>query len=327
MTASSLLRPASCDGLQPVDFTRHLGDLADLMEVCFADEMDPGGQSTIREMRFLHRLGPALHVLMLLGLSRTPWDLGFVWVEDGRVIGSVNTQRAIPRWSTWLIANVAVHPTYRRRGIAFSLTRATLDLIRSRRGAEAILQVDDDNTSAVEMYRRLGFAHVTTQTAWRRPARLETPPHQPAAFDIRLRARGEWADQLALATLVRPHGLTWNRPLRPEDFAPGGWTHLERFLSGQSEEHWVAEAGDKLAGSLVVRTNVGEGHQLTLLVHPDFRGQLERPLLVRGLRRLAPNLWPLRIEQPAADEPANAALRELGFQPLRTLKWMRAEIK
>ncbi|HLE26541.1 MAG TPA: GNAT family N-acetyltransferase [Anaerolineales bacterium] len=326
MTASSLTESASRDGLQPVDFSRHLGGLADLIELCFADDMDAGGLSTIREMRFLNALGPVLRLLMPLGFSHALWNLGFVWMESGRVIGSVSAQRAAARSRAWLVANVAVHPDYRRRGIAFALMQATLELIRSRRGAEAILQVDDDNHGAIELYRRLGFAHMMTQTAWRRPARLETPPHQPAPMDIRLRARGEWADQLTLAALVRPHGLAWNRPLRPEDFAPGLWTRLDRFLAGQGEEHWVAEAGRKLVGSLTVRRNVGDGHQLILLVHPDCRGQLERPLLVRGLRRASP-LWPVRVEHPSADEAADAVLRDLSFQPVRTLRWMRAEIR
>ncbi len=232
------------------------------------------------------------------------------------------------RSSTWLIANVAVHPDYRRQGIAFALMRATLDLIRARNGAEAILQVDDDNLSAIELYWRLGFSHVTTQTAWVRPAHVQpAPPYQPSAFDIRLRAPGEWAEQLTLATLARPEGLAWNQPLRPETFAPNLWARLDQFFGGQTEEHWVVEVNNKLVGSLTLRTNWGDSDRMTLLVHPDFRGQLERPLLVRGLRRLAPRPWPVRVEHPTADAEASAVLRDFGFQASRILRWMRAEAR
>jgi predicted N-acetyltransferase YhbS len=327
MTADSLLKRTPQNGLQPVDLSRHLGSLADLIEVCFAPDMDSSGQGVVREMRFLSRLGPALKLLTALGVSQPPWDLGFVWVEEGQVIGSVSTTRSAVHFNTWLIANVAVHPAHRRRGIAFALTQATLDLIRSRNGTEAILQVDDDNLGAIELYRRLGFSHVTTHTHWVRPYRSPTPPHQVSAFDIRLRSPGEWADQLTLASLVRPAGLAWNAPLRPQQFRPLLLKGLEHFLLGQREEHWVVRANNQLVGSLTLQTNVGDGARMTLLGHPSFRGKLERPLLVRGLRRYAPSPWPVRIEHPTADAEASAVLRELGFQPGRSLRWMRVDIR
>ena len=326
MTAESLFRFTLPDGLQPVDISRHLGGIADLLELCFSADMDAAGRGVVREMHFLSRLGPGLQVFRWLGLSQQPWDLGYVWVEAGRVVGSVSTTRSASRSTGWLIANVAVHPDYRRGGIAVSLMRATLDLIRSRRGGEAILQVDDDNTGAIELYRRLGFSHVSTQTAWGRPPRTPAPHYQPTAFDIRPRGPTEWAEQLALAWLVRPEGLAWNQPLRPETFAPNLWARLDRFFGGQTEEHWVAEVKDRIVGSLTLRTQWGEDDRLTLLVHPDYRGQLERPLLVRGLRRLALRPAGVRIEHAAADEAASAALRALDFQPLRTLRWMRADV-
>jgi ribosomal protein S18 acetylase RimI-like enzyme len=295
--------------------------------MCFGHEMDAAGRSVVREMRTLSRFGPALRVLNLFGFTQPPWDQGYVWVEAGRVVGSVSTTRSRPGSKKWLIANVAVHPDHRRRGMALALTQATLDLIRSLGGTEAILQVDDDNLGAIELYRRLGFSHVTTVTSWARPAHTPAPPHQPAPFDIRLRAPREWAEQLALAALVRPSGLAWDRPLHARDFAPDLIKRLDQFLNGQAEEHWVVEVQNRLVGSLMVRLNIGEGDRLTLLVHPDYGGQLERPLLVRGLRRLAPRPWPTHIEHPADDEGATRVLKEMGFQPRRTLRWMQVQVR
>jgi ribosomal protein S18 acetylase RimI-like enzyme len=327
MTAASLLKRAPQNGLQPVDPVRHLRSLADLIELCFASDMDAGGLSVVREMHFLSRLGPGLRLFTALGLTQPPWDLGFVWVEDGRVIGSVSTTRSTAYPATWIIANVAVHPEHRRRGIAHALLQATLDLIRSRQGAEAILQVDDDNLGAIALYRQLGFEQVTTHTHWMRPYRLPAPPHEPSPFDVRLRSPLEWAEQLALASRVRPAGLAWNQPLRPDVFQPVLWKQIESLFTGQTEEHWVVRVNEKLVGSLSVHANWGGGDRLVLLVHPDYRGQLERPLLRRGLRRLAPRPWSVRLEHPTDDAPASDALREFGFQPGRTLRWMRIEVK
>jgi ribosomal protein S18 acetylase RimI-like enzyme len=329
MTAQLVANPSAASGLQPIDVTRHLDGLADLIELCFASEMDAGGLSTIREMRALSRFGIGLRVLEWLGLGQHVWTQGYVWVEDGRVVGSVSTQPSEGRSTTWLIANVAVHPEFRRRGLALALMRATLDHIRERGGAAAILQVDDDNLGAIEVYRRLGFASLAVHANWTRTAHALAPAFEPSAFDVRLREWREWAEEYRLALLARPEGLTWNHPLGPDDFRPHLLRRLDQFLSGQVEEHWFAvhPPTQQLMGSLAIKTGFAEGDRLTLLVHPDFHGKVERPLLVRGLRRLSPRPWGVRIEHPAADEPASAVLRDLGFTVTRTLKWMRKEIR
>ena len=334
MTAASLFKPAAQNGLQPVDLSRHLGGIADLIELCFGAELDASGRGFLREMHFLSRTGPALRVLQGVMLGQQPWNLGFVWVEGGRVVGSASTQPTRARARTWLVANVAVHPEFRRHGIAQALMRATLDLVRSQGGQETILQVDDDNLPAVSLYRQLGFARVTTRTNWVRAGYATPPAFEASPFDVRLCGPGEWADQLALAGLVRPEGLEWSHPLSEEDFRPGLRKTIEQFFSGRTDEHWVvtdpnaaAPADQPLAGSLIISGGLGEGDRLVLLVHPRCRGQLERPLLVRALRRLGHRPWPVRVEYNSDDPVAEAVLIDLGFQSRRVLRWMRSDIR
>lgn len=335
MTAASLYKSAARNGLQPVDLSRHLGGIADLIELCFGAELDAGGRGLIREMHLLSRAGPALRLMQALMLSHQPWNLGYVWVEDGRVVGTVSTQRAAPRSATWLVANVAVHPDYRRKGIALALMRASLDLVRSQGGSEAILQVDDDNLGAVSLYRQLGFARVTTRTAWTRAGYLGAPAFEPTSFDIRLRASGEWAQQLALAALVRPEGLAWGRALGVDDFRPGLRRQVEQFITARHDEHWVVAESQGtarrlpagLAASLSLHLGGPDGDRLTLLVHPKYRGQIERPLLVRALRRLGRRPWSARLEADSDDGALAQTLRGLGFQSGRVLRWMRAPLR
>jgi ribosomal protein S18 acetylase RimI-like enzyme len=332
MTAASLLKPAAQNGLQPVDLSRHLGGIADLIELCFGAELDAGGRGLIREMQFLSRTGPALRVLQTVMLGQQPWNLGFVWVEGGRVVGSVSTQPAATRSKSWLVANVAVHPDFRRHGIALALMRATLDQVRSQGGVEAILQVDDDNLAAVSLYRQMGFARVTTRTNWARAGYSTPPAFEASRFDVRLRGPGEWADQLALASLVRPEGVEWTQPLSASAFRPGLRKTIEQFFSGRTDEHWVvtdpdAAAGVPLAGSLIISGGAADGDRLVLLIHPRYHGQLERPLLVRALRRLGNRPWPVRMDYDADDESAAAVLADLGFQSRRVLRWMRTDIR
>jgi ribosomal protein S18 acetylase RimI-like enzyme len=329
MTARLVLPAPPPEGLQPMSLVRHLAGVADLVELCFASEMEDGGFSAVREMRFLSRLGPLLPILLLLDTEKRIFTQGYVWVEAGRVIGNVNMQPIEHSPKTWAIANVGVHPQHRRRGIAHQLMQAALDHIRAAGGDEAVLMVDDDNQSAVELYARLGFTHTATHTTWLRSGRRAIPAHEPTAYDVRLRAETEWADEYALAREVRPEGLSWNRPLREAEFRPAWWRRAQRALSGETEERWAATPVDSnhLIGSLAIATGLPEGDRLTILVHPMFRGSLERPLLVRGLRRLGHRPWNVRIEQPAHDEAANAVLRDLGFTASRTLRWMKKEIR
>jgi ribosomal protein S18 acetylase RimI-like enzyme len=331
--AAALTKSAAQNGLQPVDLSRHLGGIAELIELCFRAELDAAGRGLIREMQWLSRAGPALRLLQIALMGQQPWSLGFVWVEGGRVVGSVSTQRAAARSATWLVANVAVHPDHRRHGIALAMMRATLDLIRREGGREAILQVDDDNLAAVTLYRDLGFTRVATRTNWVRSSHAAPPVFAATGHALRLRGPNEWAQQFALAALVRPEGLTWGHPLRPEDFRPGALKRLDHLVSGRSQEHWVlsepahAAAGGRLIGSLTIHFNGTDGDRLGLLVHPDFAGQLERPLLVRGLRRLGRRPWTTRVEYAADDDAASAILTDLGFQPKRTLRWMRLPVR
>jgi ribosomal protein S18 acetylase RimI-like enzyme len=329
MTAASLLKRIPANGLQPVNLARHLAGITDLIELCFATELDAGGRAMLREMRLISHMGPALHLMNALLGQQHPWHLGFVWLEAGRVVGTVSTQRAASRSRTWLVANVAVHPDFRRQGIAYRLMQAALDLAASQGGSEVILQVDDGNQPAVKLYDRMGFEHLTTQTAWSRPSRLAPPGFEPSAYEVRQRGRGDWTAQLALARLVRPHGLAWARPLTAADFRPSLRRTLASFFAGRADEHWVAPdpAGGGLAGSLTMRFNAPEGDQLILLVHPAHRGRLERPLLVRGLRQLGRRPWQVRIEHETHDQAASQALESLGFKPGRVLRWLRRSLE
>jgi len=325
MTAQATTRPTSADGPQPLDPLRHLGQIADVLEVSFAREMgDENARQATREMRRHSRLGWQLRVLLWFGLNDYLPTQGYVWVEDGRVVGTVQTQPTRDDPHTWLIANVAVLPEYRRRGIAEALTRATLEYIANRRGRFALLQVDEDNPVAQSLYTKLGFAHIATHAHWHRAGLSQIPPLAPSRFDIRLRDSREWVADFDLARLSRPEGLAWDRQLAPGQFRAGPLRRLSDFLDGHSIERWVAETstGD-LVGSLRIDTGLPEGDRLTLIVHPAFRSEVERPLLVRGLRRLGSRPWAIHIEHPAEDAWLGGMLVEHGFTRTRVLRWMR----
>lgn len=321
MAAGTLSVSSKNQGLRPVDLRRDLREIAGLMEICFSDTLDQNGRGAVREMEALSNSGP---LLWLIGAMAPQWQMGYVWLEDGRLVGNVSTQMSEHDRGTWLIANVAVHPDYRRRGIATALTKAALDLAGVNRARRALLQVHQHNTTAFDLYRALDFTTVTTRSTWERVSSLEPPQSEAARYDIRRARSEEWTRDYNFVARHRPAGFNWLRPLRQADWRPSIWRSVQQFLAGMRHEHWLAldALTGQLAGAYYLLTGRGNYDELDLLVSPEHQGRLERPLLAAGLRRLGRRPWAVRIDHPSPDPAAEPLLQEFGFRRLQTLIWM-----
>jgi ribosomal protein S18 acetylase RimI-like enzyme len=325
MAATGVLaQPEAFSGLRAVHLRRDLAAMADLIELCFASTLDTAGRSAIHEMRALSRMGPLLWLLARLSRG-IPGLYGFVWVERGRLVGNVTVTPA-GYGNGWMIANVAVLPDYRRRGIARQLMHAALAFVEER-GAFAVLQVDADNDSARDLYAGLGFELQRTFTRWRRPA-YQRPPLLPATTpDVRPLLRSQ-ADQLyALAESVRPAargGLGWLRPLTPTALRPARWAALRFMISGQRAQTWVVPGENgQLEAALRVEQRIGGLTRVfDVLVAPRRAGELESPLVNFALRRLIRREHSAMTEHPTDDLAASAALRDHSFRPERVLAHM-----
>jgi GNAT superfamily N-acetyltransferase len=323
MSAGTLpLQSSPNQGLRPVNIRRDLAQIASLMDMCFGDTLDLNGRGAVREMEALSHSGP---LLWLLGAVVPQWQWGFVWVENGKVIGNVSTQMSEFDRFTWLIANVAVHPDYRRRGIGTALTQAAMRLAEEHNARRAMLQVHQNNTVALNIYGALDFHIVTVRTTWERVSVLEPPSIAVAGLELRPARREEWQADFAYVKRLRPAGFNWLRPLRKADWRPSFWRTLSHFLVGTRNEHWLAAdpASGQIAGAFYVETGFGVTDQVNVIVSPEWLGRLERPLFSAALRRLGRRPWAVRVDHPAGDEAAETALTEFGFRSLQTLVWMQ----
>lgn len=118
--------------LQP----RHIPQIARIEQLCFSD---PWSEALLES---------ELHA---------PLAQYFIYEEDGQVLGYIGTRMI---FDTCEIANVAVDPARRRKGIALALYRALTEECRRRRITRQDLEVRESNLGAQEFYRFCGFANV-----------------------------------------------------------------------------------------------------------------------------------------------------------------------
>lgn len=325
--ATLTVASASSDGLRPVNLKTDLGPLADLMEVAFASSMDTGGRAAIREMRALSRLGAGVNILSGVNDLVVGIGMGYVWVHDGRLIGNVSIYPAslpshLPR--AWIIANVAVDPEFRGRGIARQLMNTSLEAIR-RRG-DALLQVEDTNEPARRLYDSLGFRAEGVFTTWKRPGSARRPPpiDQQIAY-ISRRARGDSDQEFRLAQRARGRDeIGWLRPLDRSFFSRSLLQSLGDAFSLRTTERLIIRREDRaaiLASMWIERAFGATTTQLTLLLDPGFAALYGDALLGNAVRRFDGS--PLTIEHPASDATVSHLLYKYTFAPQRTLVHMR----
>lgn len=336
MTSTQLTSKSSFvqHGIRPVNLQTDLAPLADLIELVFANAMDDSGRAAIREMRYLSRMGAGLNLLSRINELALGINNGYVWIENGRLVGNVSIYPAnlpVGLPSAWIIANVAVHPDYQRRGIARQLMYAAMELIQRKGSQQAILQVDVDNTAAIPLYDSLGFIRERAFTTWVRDSSLQIPS-QPDTRDVFITRRRphEWQQELQLAQLLRPQaagGLGWLKPTVKSQFHTPIWRQISNWFMMNSIERLIIRSEEErtIRASLWLESSFGSRSiRLTLLTHPDDQGLYDRALLHTVLRRFRTS--PILLEHPADDTFINHLLPEYRFRIKRSVWHMRCDM-
>ena len=114
----------------------HVAQVAELEKLCFAD---PWSEKSIAS-----ELGNI-------------WSYWVVALDGERVVGYIGSQSSADETD---VMNVAVHPDYRRRGIAESLIEVLIRELKNRGSHALMLEVRDSNEPAIALYEKLGFQQV-----------------------------------------------------------------------------------------------------------------------------------------------------------------------
>ncbi len=325
----------NANGIRPFDIGRDLRPVAELIAESFASELDARGNAALREMRVMSHMSGFLKVV-----NRTTGEFndvfnGFVWVDDGEIVGNVTVQKADRQGSRWQIANVAVAPTHRGRGLARRLMNRALEHIESSGGRWAVLQVYARNDAARKLYDGLGFEYLggksdlvldpATQRA-ALPAEIQMIP------DFLSFSASHGQELYELANCQLHAQAQWWRPLRRADYQInfeqqiGEW--FAHLIGRRDVYRHCIQITRRFEAAIVLTAQRWSGnHELQIWVRPDNYGKYEDAFMAWTMRMLAdyPRL-PVTLELPtdhtAAIETANAN----GFTTARTLLTMRKKM-
>ncbi len=310
-------RRAYPTGLRPVDPRRDMLAMAELIELAFSENLDATGQNMVKNMRILGRLGWVGWLMGRLVLPPAANPKGFVWEEDGRVVGNASLLPVNRYPDRWVMANVAVRPEYRRQGIGKELVNASIELVRQYSGEIIILQADRDAPGVERMYANRGFQSLSTRTQWTRRT-VRTNHNFQFADQVRLRAQVEWRDEWDMARRYHPEGIIWPFPPQIGLFQPTGWAQKTGRQRGWN---WVWEQDGRKLAFLSAKWNFERGHwRLIMITEPEAYGMVEDGLLTACLAELQRVGGPCMLEYPA--DVAEEVLKVKGFAPARTLTWM-----
>jgi len=308
--------------MRPLNILRDLPAVADLIEVCFAMTMDAEGRSYVDQMRRNGRdssfIGWASKVIDSTSLPLS----GYVWEDGGRIVGNVSL---IPFFKggqkIYLIANVATHPDYRRRGIARALTDAAMSRALEKQAASIWLHVRHENAGAVSLYRQLGFQERAVRTSWFvSPGSIQPAPGH-GRIDIHPRAAQEWPAQSGWLERAYSRELNWYSQQNWQVFQPGLFPSMYRFFADISTQQWSAYYGNALLGVLSCQQMYGRPDSFWA-AFPEAPAPEAVTGLLAYARRMLSNSRGAAMEYPAGQ--ADEAIRAAGFSPLRTLVWMEA---
>jgi ribosomal protein S18 acetylase RimI-like enzyme len=318
-TATTQLRSSAPNAqLRPLNPRRDLGHVADLIELCFAETLDLDGKRYLERMRKADMSGKRRwfdSVPLRVQLTAE----GFVWQENGKIVGNISL---IPFASLggpiYLIANVAVHPDYRRKGIARALTNAALQWIAKRRVRSVWLQVRDTNLPAIRLYESIGFIERARRTTWTLlPGKMKGDA--PSGTRIVQHKVEHWKSQRKWLRQNYPDELLWYWPINANVFRPGIWGALVRFVYETQLRQWGVEQDGRLLGILSWRMSNMYADQLWLMAPAENEDVVLKTLLpyIHWRERAQ---RPLRIDLPIGR--AVSALQETGFRMDQTLIWM-----
>jgi ribosomal protein S18 acetylase RimI-like enzyme len=332
---------SQASALRPLNILHDLPQVADLIELCFESSMDDDGQSYLQQLR---RAGSDQAFLgwaaRMMDSTSMPLS-GYVWEEGGRIVGNASLVfQSHQSKKIAMIANVATHPDYRRRGIGRALTESAMDSAGRKGAREFWLHVRHDNPTAIKIYTDLGFVERARRTTYNSKSGL--PGSGPSTPEGRVPEKGtgegvqasrgtplrltrpgarHWPLQQAWLQRAHPDELSWYSRWDWSVLGPGLSNFLRRMLVQYDGRQWAAARDGRLLATVTWMPTMRASSSLWLAAPPDGDAEGVRLALETARRELA-HFRKLTIEYPAGE--VVQAIESAGFEAVRSLIWMRA---
>lgn len=315
--------------IRPLSILRDLPQVADLIELCFALTIDEEGQSYLQQMRRASRNNEFLNWAGKVADSTSLPLSGFVWEENGRIVGNASlVYQSFKGRKIAMIANVATHPDYRRRGIGRAVTEQAMAHARQKGAQELWLQVRDDNPTAIKIYSDLGFVERARRTTYHLKAAANLPlsletPHIDVSHKVSIMQPNshDWPLQQEWLMQAHPEELRWYAHWDWDALAPGLWHWLYRAFIEFDIRQWATFNEGKLVATVSWVPTIRASNMLWVAARPDGNPAGLGSALQTARRDLV-HYHSLMIEYPAGI--LLKAFEMAGFEPFRTLIWMRA---
>jgi ribosomal protein S18 acetylase RimI-like enzyme len=295
--------------------------VADLIELCFSSTMDNDGQRYLSDMRRASHDDSFLSWASHMTETASMPLMGFVWEQDGRIIGNASLIPFRDRGKRiYLIANVATHPDYRRRGIGRALTERSMKQARDRNASAVWLHVREDNPGAIQLYEGLGFHEIARRTTWSAvPDRYLSIPRTD--LQIVTRPPRFWPQQQDWLRRLYPDALNWYHSWNFNALRPGFMNWFYRMFVDFNVKQWAAVRNEELLATLTWMPQGGRAESLFAATSEAQNAEALTQLLIHARRSLT-HYSSLSLDYPSNEMPE--AIRAAGFRIRRTLLWMRA---
>lgn len=306
--------------IRPLNILRDLPPVADLIEQCFSNTMDSDGRRYLQDMRRAGNDNSFLNWANRVAESTTLPLSGYIWEEDHRIVGNVSLVPFRRKGNRlYLIANVAVQPEYRRRGIARALTERAIQHIHDKNVNNIWLQVRADNPEAIHLYQTLGFSEQARRTTWQAATDSRAPSMET---DIAITRRNSrfWQTQLHWLSRLYPEALAWHANWNLSSLKPGLIHSIYLLLLDSNVRQWAAVRKDELLATLSW-IPTGRGESLFAGTGEGSDPEALTALLIQARRDLYSYYPHISMEFPVGS--FDEAIQIAGFKPLRTLIWMQ----
>ncbi len=219
--------------IRPFQIKTDLDQTAELIELSFDPFLDTEGHIYLQRLRDTCLKWKKFPFTFYLSHSNMI-PAGIVCeTTDQRIIGHISLfPITVSGENAFLIANVCVHPDFRRNHIAEDMMKAALNISVQTSAKALYLQTRREVPESTEMYLKLGFSEDTRRTEWKLPFENRKSANEGAFFFSKSSISEKKTFDFNFAHFY-PASIYWNLNYDPHLFLPGWKGFIRNQLSGR----------------------------------------------------------------------------------------------